>query len=291
MLHRAMPPAADQVHVWQTSLAASPLPDLPSVLSPDELERADRFGNPARRSAFLVARATLRGVLAHELGTDPAVLRFAIGPHGKPFLDNPSTALRFNLSHSGDIVLCAVAWGRDVGVDVERIKPDIDHTALARRFFSPLENQELASLPPALQRAAFFAAWTRKEALVKAWGAGLSLALSHFDVSVHPHRPAQLLGVREGPGRGGWWSVHELAPGPGYAGAVAVEGPPGTLLQRHWSPDGAEPAPRRRSISPVSLPRTESTDYEAMFGSGRHRPFSGRGTCTFSESRETCGVA
>lgn len=236
MLQRAMPPVADEVHVWQSSLAARPPADLSNVLSPEELQRADRFGNPDRRSAFLVARATLRGVLAHESGTDPAVLRFANGPHGKPFLESPPTALRFNLSHSGEIVLCAVAWGREVGVDVERVKPGIHHGALARRFFSPLENRQLSSLPPALQPAAFFAAWTRKEALVKAWGVGLSLPLDRFDVSVHPHRPAQLLGVREGPGRDGQWSLHELHPGPGYAGALAVEGGIGPLICRRWAP-------------------------------------------------------
>ena len=242
MLHRAMPPAADEVHVWQASLAASPPADLAEFLSPDELERADRIGNPARRSAFLVARAMLRGVLAQELGTETVALCFATSAHGKPFLENPPTALRFNLSHSGEIVVCAVAWGREVGVDVEKTKPDIDHAALARRFFSPMENQQLSSLPPALQPAAFFAAWTRKEALVKAWGVGLSLPLSRFDVSVHPHHPARLLEVREGPGGVGQWSVCGLAPGPGYTGAVAVEGPLGSLLQRNWSRDGLEPA-------------------------------------------------
>lgn len=235
MLHRAMP-VADEVHVWQASLTASPPADLADLLSPEEFERADRFGNPARRSAFLVARSTLRGVLAHELGIDAVALRFAIGLHGKPFLEHPPTPLRFNLSHSGGIVLCAVAWEREVGVDVERIKPDIDHAALARRFFSPLENEQLASLPPALRPAVFFATWTRKEALVKAWGVGLSLPLDRFDVSVHPHRPAELLDVREGPGRDGQWSVHELAPGPGYAGAVAVEGRVGPLICRTWEP-------------------------------------------------------
>lgn len=231
-----MPPAADEVHVWQSSLAGSPPADLPNLLSPEELRRADRFGNPARRSAFLVARSTMRGVLAHELGTEPVALRFASGPHGKPFLENPPTALRFNLSHSGEVVLCAVTWERDVGVDVERIKPTIDHVALARRFFSPMENEQLSSLPPELRRDAFFATWTRKEALVKAWGVGLSLPLDRFDVSVHPHRPAQLLGVREGPGEDGQWSLHELHPGPGYAGALAVKGDIGALICRPWAP-------------------------------------------------------
>lgn len=242
MLQRAMALAAGEVHVWQASLSASLAPDLLEVLSVDERQRGDRIGHPRRRAAFLVARATLRGVLAHESGADAATLRFAVAPHGKPVLDPPQ-ALRFNLSHSGEIVLCAVAWDRDVGVDVEKIKLDIDHVSLARRFFSTLENEQLASLPPALRHAAFFAAWTRKEALAKAWGVGLSLPLDRFDVAVHPRRPAELLGVREGPGCEGRWSVHELDPGPGYAGALAVEGPLGPLVCRRWAGDGPEPAP------------------------------------------------
>jgi 4'-phosphopantetheinyl transferase len=243
MLHQRMPLAADEVHVWQASLTDRPGSYHQSGLSPEELERADRIGNPERRHGFLVARAMVRGVLAHELGADAAALRFAVGPHGKPFLDPP--ALRFNLSHSGDVVVVAVADDREVGVDVERIKPAIDHAALARRFFSPLENEQLATLAPSLQHAAFFAAWTRKEALVKAWGVGLSLPLNRFDVSLLPHRPAQLLGAREGAGRLGHWSVHELDSGPGYAAAVAVEGVLGDLTYRRWGHDEEEPAPRK----------------------------------------------
>lgn len=242
-----MPLAADEVHVWRASLTDRPRSDHLGALSPEELERARRFANPERRHGFLVARAMVRGVLAQELGADAAALRFAVGPHGKPLLDPPQT-LQFNLSHSGDVVVVAVADDREVGVDVERIKPAIDHVALARRFFSPLENEQLATLAPSLQHAAFFAAWTRKEALVKAWGVGLSLPLNRFDVSLLPHRPAQLLGAREGAGRLGHWSVHELDSGPGYAAAVAVEGVLGDLTYRRWGHNEEEPAPERGGL-------------------------------------------
>lgn len=238
MLQQAMPLAADEVHVWRASLAGGPGPDEMATLPPEETDRAARFGNRDRQAGFLVARATVRGVIAHELGTDPRALRFATGPHGKPFLDPPN-ALRFNLSHSGDVVLVAVAGDREVGVDVERIRPAIDHAAISRRFFSSVENEQLSSLPPDLRPAAFFAGWTRKEALVKAWGVGLSLPFDRFDVSVLPSRPAGLLGAREGPGRSGQWSVHELDAGSGYAAAVAVEGPLGRLTCRLWSRRGS----------------------------------------------------
>lgn len=232
MLHRPMPLAPDEVRVWQASVAATPRPD-PAALAGEDWDRARRFRHQERRHAFLVARATLRGVLAHELGEDLSALRFGTGPHGKPVLD-PVGALRFNLSHSGDIVLVAVAGDREVGVDVEKIKPHLDHDALARRFFSAHENRHLATVAPESRRDAFFAAWTCKEALLKAWGVGLSLPLDRFDVSVSPERPAQLLGVREGPGAVGAWSVHRLEPGPGYAAAVAMAGADASVTWRRW---------------------------------------------------------
>lgn len=240
MLQRAMPPAADEVHVWRASLAGGPGPDEVAALSPEETERAARFTKPEGRARFVVARATVRGVLAHELGGEAWALRFATGPHGKPLLDPPGP-VRFNLSHSGDVLLVAVARYREVGVDVERIKPTIDHAALARRFFSPTENEQLCSLPPDSRPGAFFAAWTRKEALLKAWGVGLSLPLDRFDVSLLPSRPARLLGARQGPGRSGQWSVHELDVGRGYAAALAVEGALGSLTCRLWDRHGGRP--------------------------------------------------
>lgn len=232
MLQEPMPVAAEEVRVWQVSVAANPHPDL-GALAPEELERARRMRHPEREHAFLVGRAALRSVLAHELGEPPTAMHFSTGPHGKPFLD-PARSLHFNLSHSGDVVLVAVADGREVGVDVERIKPHVDHGALARRFFSPLENRHLAAVDSASRRATFFALWTCKEALLKAWGVGLSLPLDRFDVAVDPHRPAQLLHVREGPGAHGEWSVHRLEPGSGYAGAVAVTTPVASVTWRRW---------------------------------------------------------
>lgn len=234
ILQRAMYSGADEVHLSQASVADETpgRRSLLAALAPDEVRRADSFRSPRRRNAFLVGRAMLRTTLARTVGGDPRALRLAVGPHGKPFLQDEQD-LRFNLSHSGDVVLCAIGCGREVGVDVERLKVDVDHRTLARRFFSSQENEQLASLPRHLQRAAFFAGWTRKEALVKAWGLGLSLPLDRFDVSMVPDRPPQLLAVRE-PGYDVGWSLHDLITGQGYTGALAVEGSATVLPVQRW---------------------------------------------------------
>ncbi len=95
---------------------------LRSRLSSDELARAARFHFERDRTRFSVARAALREILAHYLGTSPAEIAFVYGDHGKPALAPPYGDLRFNLSHSHDLALCAVARGSEVGVDVERIR-------------------------------------------------------------------------------------------------------------------------------------------------------------------------
>ncbi|MBW3641291.1 MAG: 4'-phosphopantetheinyl transferase superfamily protein [Actinobacteria bacterium] len=251
MLQAAMPQGDDAVRVWQASLAAAAprCRRLQAGLPADELDRAESLRSPRRRETFLVSRAMLRDTLGLLLGEDPKALRFAAGPHGKPFLEQ-ERRLCFNLSHSGDMVVFATAWDREVGVDVERARVDVDCEALAARFFSPVENEQLASLPHHLRRAAFFAGWTRKEALVKAWGVGLSLALDRFDVSLVPDRPPRLLDVRASAYGATRWSIRDLDPGAGYAGALAVEGAGCRLVVQTWSPPAAEDGP----ISAARLP-------------------------------------
>ncbi|HWH34646.1 MAG TPA: 4'-phosphopantetheinyl transferase superfamily protein [Acidimicrobiales bacterium] len=226
-----MSEAAHDVAVWQAGLDQPLDPGLLGALAPEERARAARFAHPGRRQAYQLARALLRHVLAGELGTRPDDLRFELGPHGKPEL-RPAADIHFNLSHSGKVVVLAVSR-RVVGVDVEQLRPGLDHHALAERFFSLRERRQLARVAPPARRAAFFATWTRKEAVLKAWGVGLSLPLDSFDVSVPGSGPPAVLAVRRGPGAGGRWSLHDLDAGPGYAGAVAVAGPPGAL---HWRP-------------------------------------------------------
>jgi 4'-phosphopantetheinyl transferase len=198
------------------------------------LERAGRFHFARDRDHYTVARAVLRDILGRYLGLAPASLRFKYNPFGKPSLDDGARGVRFNLSHSGGIALYAVALGREVGVDVEQLKDEMDCGGVAERFFSPSEVAALRTLPPEAQKRAFFDCWTRKEAYVKARGDGLSLPLDSFDVSVAPGEPAALLRTRDDACEASRWTLRELSTEPGYAAALAVEGRDWRLRCWRW---------------------------------------------------------
>jgi 4'-phosphopantetheinyl transferase len=217
--------ATDAVHVWRASLdqPAERLDGFRATLADDELARAERLRFPEHRSRFVVAHGLLRAILARYLGAEPAEIRFRYGRWGKPFLLDERDPLRFNMTHSEDMVLFAVTTGCEVGIDVERINPHRAIDRLARRYFSEAENAAFAAVSEAMRGEAFFTCWTRKEAYIKAIGRGLSLPLHLFDVSLAPEEPPAILGSREDPEAPSRWRVLAVNPGPGYAAAVVVE--------------------------------------------------------------------
>ncbi len=241
-------PAADltlsheQVHVWRASLdlPASRVQSLQHTLTPDEQNRAARFHFERDRRHFVVARGVLRAILGRYLGVQPHQLRFCYSTYGKPALVAApgQDTLSFNLSHSGGLALCAITRGRQVGIDLERIRTDVEHEHIAERFFSSQENAALRALPPALRAEAFFNCWTRKEAYIKASGEGLSLPLDQFDVSLVPGEPAALLDARGDAQEATRWSLRALSPGVGYAAALAVEGHGWQLECWQWPEEG-----------------------------------------------------
>ena len=220
--------AVEEVHVWRIGLdwPGRPLEELAAILSADELAKATRFHFRRDRERFIVARGVLRVLLARYIGREPASLRFRAGPAGKPTLATQSCrgGLRFNMSHSDGLALYAMSRGREVGVDLERILPGVIEEEIAERFFSPREVVELCALPKGLQVEAFFRCYTRKEAYLKARGEGLSIPLNQFSVSLAHRAPAALLSSDGDAGEVLNWSLQELAPGPGYMAALAVEG-------------------------------------------------------------------
>ncbi len=187
---------------------------LAALLSADEVERAGRFHFDIHRKRYIVGRAMLRTTLSRILGTAPRKLQFAYSQYGKPTLEGD---LRFNLSHSDSYAVLAVAAGCDVGVDVERVRRDDDLIPLARRFFSPAEVEQLTALPADEQTMAFFRCWTRKEAYIKADGAGLSIPLDAFSVALGRGDVPRL----SGQGTEGW-AVDSIETEPGYVGAVVA---------------------------------------------------------------------
>lgn len=214
------------VHLWRVRLDGDghDTARVAEVLDEDERRRAERFRFERDRRRFVLRRAFLRTILGRYVGVDPARLRFRYTTYGKPELAGRGD-LRFNASSSQDLALYAIARGRAVGIDVERVAAGSWSLALAERFFSPGEVRALRSLDRSLQSTAFFRCWTCKEALLKATGVGLSLALDSFEVSLRPDEPAALVAARLGSLAKGQWSLAEIVPAPGYVGALARQGP------------------------------------------------------------------
>ncbi|HVZ39813.1 MAG TPA: 4'-phosphopantetheinyl transferase superfamily protein [Candidatus Kapabacteria bacterium] len=218
---------AGHVHVWSIPLAVSPkeLMSLRHILQPDERERAARFLRDRDRAHFVAARGMLREVLGAYLGSNPANVRFCYGAYGKPELaPEHESDLRFNLSHSGELALCAVTTGCSVGVDLERIRPDIEFESIALRFFSAQEVHAFSLLSDDVRPRAFFNCWTGKEAYIKAIGEGLSMPLDQFDVVFTPGEPAAIHRGREYPEGTQRWELTRLDVGREYAAALVVEG-------------------------------------------------------------------
>ena len=236
----------DEVHVWRATLDQTPsqIQSFLHNLSADEQARADRFYFARDREHFIVARGVLRAILGCYLNRMPECLSFCYGTHGKPALagESDGETIRFNVSHSHGVALYAVTRGREVGIDLERIRFDLEFAEIAERFFSRREVAMLQSLPTEVQRQAFFRCWTRKEAYIKARGEGLSLPLDQFDLSLVPREPDAVLGTQRDPSEAARWSLQELTPAPGYVAALAVDAHDWRLSCWRW------PDPKQQSV-------------------------------------------
>jgi len=202
--------------------------DLPELLSAAERERALRMRAPSARAAFVQTRVALRQALGRYLGLPPADVPIVVGADGKPRLsaDAGLPDLRFNLTHTRGLALCAFALGCELGIDVEWRAPDLPWLDMAATAFSATEQAALAALPEADRRSGFYAGWTRKEAWLKGLGTGFSASmLRETDV---PTAPRALAPLRLTAASGARWSLVDLsipAQAAGdYAAALACEG-------------------------------------------------------------------
>ena len=218
-----------RIHIWRTCLAStgSTHPSWRTILSNDEREKADRLPSRTIRSRFVSARTFLRNILAGYLRVDPASLAFFYGAFGKPFLED-AREIEFNLSHSGDVAILAVAYRREVGIDIESISSQPDLDGIARQAFSRAECEALARMPLDQRRNAFFRIWTRKEAYIKARGVGLSYPTSAFSVSDIPENEDALIADDQDRVANDAWRVMDVPAPVGFAAALAASG-------RDWS--------------------------------------------------------
>jgi len=215
------------VQVWQAVVSAdeTKLPTFVRELSLEEQRRAQQIKHAETRRQFIFARSWLRKVLGASLDLPPADLVFAVQSRGKPFLKlSPQNCdLRFNLSHSGNLVVLALAQGREVGIDIELIKPPENLTELAARVFSPAELAGWQTLPVARQPAAFFSNWTRKEAWLKCTGQGLIDNMSAIEIFAEDKMNPRLLRPPPFVTPQKDWIIRDLPLPRDYAGALVCE--------------------------------------------------------------------
>lgn len=217
----------DEIHVWIVPVIARGPADVNGIeaLAPTERVRASLFRSEVDGACFMERRAALRTILARYLEIAPRDVEFTVDEFGKPSVIVPdgSAELSFNASHSGTVAAIAITRLGRIGIDIERLRPLPEAESIAARFFTANEAVALAALSSEDRVNGFFNAWTRKEAVVKALGAGLSIRLDSFEVSLRPREPPAILRSDIPDADPKRWTLHQLEPAAGYVGALAVD--------------------------------------------------------------------
>jgi 4'-phosphopantetheinyl transferase len=213
-----------EAHVWLARLDEENSSELKQLLSSDELARADRFRFERDRRRFIAARANLRIILAKYLDENSQRIRFEYNKYGKPFIAaNTFPEIKFNVSHSGDLALFAVASGREIGVDIEMVDSFQIDAGMLDHCLTRRELAHFQTLSTAEQKLFFFDCWTRKEALLKACGNGLSgQPPNEIEIQSRTEISMRIAdrGLESRPAR---WAFKKLPSIPGCSAALAIE--------------------------------------------------------------------
>jgi 4'-phosphopantetheinyl transferase len=250
----------DEVRVWIVDLDAGlqpgdhpettePGPEL-AILSEDERARAARFVRARDRRRFVQCRAALRQILGRLLGEPAGSLRFRAAAVGKPELDgdpgDDRLALRFNVSHSSDLGLIAVCRGREVGVDIEWIRPISESVRIVESFFTAAELAEFTAIADDAKLMAFHRGWTRKEAVLKGFGTGISGLSARHETGFGTTALTTRFTPATPSARVDRWMLWEAVPRPGFVAALAVDVGPAARPNQGGDapqpPDGSLPA-------------------------------------------------
>ncbi|WP_280390846.1 4'-phosphopantetheinyl transferase family protein [Nocardia brasiliensis] len=230
--------APDDVELWWTALTGECAPQDRRVLDAAELDRSTRFGTAGFANDFIRIRATLRRVLAAYTGIAPETLEFTAGVHGKPEL--PGHALQFNLTHTTDCAVVAVAGSGAVGVDIESLDTDFDQVALAARVLTRAE----ADLVRA-DRRRFLHHWVAKESYLKWLGSGLTISPDTLEVGADASGRTVVTGVDGVELPVGY--VHRFGSSPRHVGAFVSHRPARRFPLRPAESAGARAYFGRRS--------------------------------------------
>ena len=213
-----LPPGVVEVHLIDLGLPERS----DAVLSLSERRRASEFLDNVARERFVNSRTTLRRLLGEYLDLRPDEVPIRLGAGGKPQLGPPYSEVSFNLSHAEHLCLFAFVQGHEVGVDLERIREMPGLGDVSARLFGPEEHAALLKMPAADFNAAFYRTWTRREAVLKALGLGLTVSPTEVSVSVSATSgpwSLKLDGVQQPP-----WLTVDLEGVLGFSAALAVPG-------------------------------------------------------------------
>ena len=180
------------IHLWitkpQNMRQADILARYKSILNEEELKKQNSYIFAEKRHNALITRAFVRDLLSHYMAIHPSHWQFKAGSHGKPEIVNPLLPLRFNLSHTDDLIICAVTLNDDIGCDVEIVYRNCGFLSIAESYFSQEEFLDLLDTPENDQRNRFFDYWTLKESYIKTCGSGLSIPLTDFSFQIGSSR-------------------------------------------------------------------------------------------------------
>jgi 4'-phosphopantetheinyl transferase len=220
-----LPLEKGEVCVWHASLDRIGLDgaEINRILANDERRRASHFAFALNRKRYEIRRAVLRILLGAYLERRPEDITFSYNSYGKPMLEDSD--LSFNMSETAGIAVYAVARNRSVGADAERIREFSQMTQIAQRFFTKCEYDLLCATPEDGMAKRFFEYWTRKEAVFKAIGKGLSIPLNSIDVSGNIKGQILLVQKGTGPARSQKWAVQDIELDGKNVAALAVEWP------------------------------------------------------------------
>lgn len=225
-----------EIFWFSMDLPPTRLESLECLLDAAERERADRFRFGRDRGRFIAARGRLRALLGCYAERPPARLEFETGPYGKPALRQVTgdDRLQFSVSHSHGVGVVAIGLKDEIGIDVERIRPFDDALAIAERMFTAEEYRALRALPEAARSGAFFSYWTRKEAVVKSVGRGLSHPLDAFGLRLEG-RSAERVQLDCGGVSVARWVVAVPPLREGFVATLAAGGAPPAARCHDWS--------------------------------------------------------
>jgi 4'-phosphopantetheinyl transferase len=214
-----------EVHVWGFSLDAdtAELTRVAQYLSGDERERVNRLVSGRHQHEFMTAHVVLRMVLSRYCGERPQELDIQKTSDGKPFLTH-NDAIRFNLTHSHGRALIAIAKDREVGIDLEKIRPEVDIVSLANRFLSSQDQAFIGGGDSQRRHERFLQVWVAREAVFKAEGKGMKFPLHRDHVELSSDGKEGRLVRGEGGSDGTNMPIRFLPLESGWVGAVAAEG-------------------------------------------------------------------